>query len=170
MLAAAQDGVHSIVIRPTLIYGRGHGAHKDSVQVPKMIAVAKKHGTPRHVGRGLNIWSHVHIDDVVDLYLLALERAPAGSLFYVENGECAMRTITEAIGRVQGNRPPEDWPVNEAFAELGAAAYTSYGSNSRVRAAKARAMLGWQPKGPPLIEEIERGCYRDEIRAAAPTS
>jgi nucleoside-diphosphate-sugar epimerase len=169
VLAAAHDGVHSIVIRPTLIYGRGHGAHKDSVQVPKMIAVAKKHGVPRHVGRGLNIWSHVHIDDVVDLYLLALERAPAGSLFYVENGECAMRTITEAIGRVQGNRPPEDWPVNEAFAELGAAAYTSYGSNSRVRAAKARAMLGWQPKGPPLIEEIERGCYREEIRGGAPS-
>jgi nucleoside-diphosphate-sugar epimerase len=170
VLAAAHDGVHSIVIRPTLIYGRGRGAHAHSVQVPKMIAVAKKHGVPRHVGRGLNIWSHVHIDDVVELYLLALERAPAGSLFYVENGECAMRTITEAIGRALGNRPPQDWPVNEAFTELGAAAYTSYGSNSRVRAPKARAMLGWQPKGPPLIEEIERGCYRDEISGATTNS
>ena len=166
VLAAAHDGVHSIVIRPTLIYGRGHGAHKHSVQIPKMIAVAKKHGAPRHVGRGLNVWSHVHIDDVVALYLLALERAPAGSLFYVENGECAMRTITEGIGRVLG-KPPQDWPVNEAFTELGAAAYTSYGSNSRVRADKARAMLGWQPKGPPLLDELERGIYREEIRGGA---
>ena len=152
------------MIRPSLIYGRGLGVNAASVQVPKLIDVARKAGKPRHVGRGLNIWSHVHIDDVVDLYLLALERAPAGSLFYVENGECPMRTITEAIGRVQGNRPPEDWPVEQAYLEWGAAAYTSFGSNSRVRAAKARGMLAWQPKGPPLIEEIERGCYRDEIR------
>jgi nucleoside-diphosphate-sugar epimerase len=166
VLAAAHRGVHSIVIRPTLIYGRGHGAHNDSVQVPKMIAVAKKHGAPRHVGRGLNIWSHVHIDDVVGLYLLALERAPAGSLFYVESGECAMRTVTGAIGRVQG-KPAQDWPVEQAFLEWGAAAYTSFGSNSRVRADKARGMLGWQPRGPALIDEIERGCYRDEIRGGA---
>ena len=165
LLAAANRGVRSIVIRPTLIYGLGKGAHHDSVQVPKMIAVAKKHGVPRHVGRGLNVWSHVHLDDVVDLYLLALEKAHPGSLFYVENGECAMKTITEAIGRVLGNRAPEDWPIDEAFAELGPAAYTTYGSNSRVRAAKARGMLGWTPKGPALIDEIERGCYRDDILA-----
>lgn len=165
VLAAANRGVRSIVIRPSLIYGLGHGVHRDSVQVPKMIATAKKHGVPRHVGRGLNVWSHVHLDDVVDLYLLALEKAQPGSLFYIENGECSMKTITEAIGRVLGNRPPEDWPIDEAFAELGSAAYTTYGSNSRIRAAKARGMLGWAPKGPALIDEIERGCYRDDILA-----
>jgi hypothetical protein len=33
-------------------------------------------------------------------------------------------------------------------------------SNSRVRAKRAR-QLGWQPKAPGLIEEIERGCYRE---------
>lgn len=165
VLASAHRGVRSIVIRPSLIYGIGTGVHRDSVQVPKMIALAKKFGAPRHVGRGLNIWSHVHIDDVVDLYLLALEHAAAGSLFYIENGECSMKTITEAIGRVQGDRPPQDWPIAEAFAELGAGAYTTYGSNSRVRADKARGMLGWKPHGPALIDEIERGCYRQDILA-----
>jgi nucleoside-diphosphate-sugar epimerase len=166
VLAAAHRGVRSIVIRPSLIYGIGRGAHRDSVQVPRMIALAKKYGAPRHVGRGLNVWSHVHIDDAVDLYLLALEHAPAGSLFYVENGECSMKTITEAIGRVQGNRAPEDWPVEEAFEELALGAYTTYGSNSRVRAAKARGMLGWSPRGPALIDEIERGSYRQDILAS----
>jgi nucleoside-diphosphate-sugar epimerase len=166
VLAAAHRGVRSIVIRPSLIYGIGRGAHRDSVQIPKMVALAKKHGVPRHVGRGLNVWSHVHIDDAVELYLLALEHAPVGSLFYIENGECSMRTITEAIGRVQGNRVPEDWPIDEAFEELGLGAYTTYGSNSRVRAAKARGMLGWRPRGPALIDEIERGCYRQDILAS----
>jgi nucleoside-diphosphate-sugar epimerase len=163
VLAAAHAGVRSVVIRPTLIYGVGRGLHRDSVQVPKLIAIAKKLGAPRHVGRGLNIWSHVHIEDVVDLYLAALERALPGSLFYAENGECSMHHLAAAIGRVQ-SVPPQAWPVKEAFAELGAAAFTTYGSNSRVRADKARAMLGWKPNGKSLFEEIERGCYRDAIR------
>jgi nucleoside-diphosphate-sugar epimerase len=36
------------------------------------------------------------------------------------------------------------------------------GSNSRVRAKRARAELGWQPKAVSLIEEIKRGCYARE--------
>ena len=48
--------------------------------------------------------------------------------------------------------------------ELGGVAYTSLGSNSRVRSAKARAMLGWSPKRDALLEEIERGCYREDVR------
>src|SRR4029077_2294409 len=82
VLAAANDGVRSVVIRPSLIYGRGVGVAATSIQLPKLIDVARKAGVPRHVGRGLNIWSHVHIADVAELYLLALEKAPAGSLFY----------------------------------------------------------------------------------------
>jgi len=33
------------------------------------------------------------------------------------------------------------------------------GSNSRVRAMRARQEFGWWPAAPSLIEEIERGCY-----------
>ena len=76
VLGAAKDGVRSVVIRPTLIYGRGIGVSSTSVQLPKLIDVARKAAVPRHVGRGLNIWGNVHIADVVDLYLLALEKAP----------------------------------------------------------------------------------------------
>lgn len=162
IIAAAQRGVRSIVIRPTLIYGLGHGLHRDSVQVPKLIATAKKYGAPRHIGRGLNVWSNVHIDDVVDLYLRALDKALPGSLFYAESGEASMRAIAEAIGRVMGAEPAT-WPLPEAYADLGAGAFTSYGSNSRVSAAKARGMLGWDPSGPALMQEIEHGCYRADI-------
>src|SRR6266513_2118096 len=78
VFAAAKNGVRSVVIRPTLIYGRGIGVSATSIQLPKLIDVARKAGVPRHVGRGLNIWSNVHIADVVDLYLLALDKAPGG--------------------------------------------------------------------------------------------
>src|ERR1043165_4501492 len=74
--------IRGIVIRPTLIYGRGIGVAATSIQLPKLIDVARKAGVPGHVGRGLNIWSNVHIADVVDLFVLALDKAQAGSLFY----------------------------------------------------------------------------------------
>ena len=42
---------------------------------------------------------------------------------------------------------------------MGPSAITSYGSNGRVRALKARKMLGWAPKGRALLDDIETGSY-----------
>jgi nucleoside-diphosphate-sugar epimerase len=161
VLAAAKDNVRAVVIRPTLIYGRGIGVNSTSVQLPKLIDVARKHGVPRHVGRGLNIWSHVHIADVVALYLLALEKAPAGALYYAENGEANFNSVAKAIGRMLGfGDRTQDWPIGEAVEGLGPGAYLSFGSNSRVRGVQSRK-LGWQPTQGTLFDEIENGVYRD---------
>jgi hypothetical protein len=35
------------------------------------------------------------------------------------------------------------------------------GSNSRVRAVRARRELGWAPHRPSLLEDIEHGSYRE---------
>jgi nucleoside-diphosphate-sugar epimerase len=161
VFAAAKNGVRSIVIRPTLIYGRGIGVSATSIQLPKLIDVARKAGVPRHVGRGLNIWSHVHIADVADLYLLALDKAPAGSLFYAENGEASFKSVAQSIGRMLGlGHQTQDWPIGEAVEGLGPGAYLSFGSNSRVRGVRSRA-LGWQPKQGTLADEIEKGVYAE---------
>lgn len=157
----AAKGVRGIVIRPTLIYGRGVGTAATSIQLPKLIDVARKAGVPRHVGRGLNIWGHVHIADVADLYLQALDKAPAGSLFYAENGEANFKSVAQSIGRMLGmGDKTQDWPIGEAVEGLGPGAYLSFGSNSRVRGARSRA-LGWKPKGRALLDEIENGVYRE---------
>jgi nucleoside-diphosphate-sugar epimerase len=159
VIAAAQDGVRAIVLCPSLIYGVGRGIHRDSVQVPRLIELAKKSGVGRHVERGENIWSNVHIDDVAELFLLALERAPAGSFFYAENGEASMKSVAEAISRKLGfGGRTEPWPLAEAAAAWGReSAEFTFASNSRVRGVAARRDLGWAPRGPALLEAIERG-------------
>jgi len=164
ILDSARNGVRSVIVCPTMIYGRGHGVHAESVQVPRLIALARKHGAGRHVGRGENIWSNVHIDDLVPLYLLALEKAPAGSFFYAENGENSYREIAAAISRMLGfGGRTEPMTLKDAVAEFGeTAAQFSYGSNSRVRAVRARRELGWAPKAGTLVNEIERGCYAEK--------
>ena len=153
--------IRGVVIRPTLIYGRGIGVAATSIQLPKLIDLAKKAGVPGHVGRGLNVWSNVHIADVVDLFLLALDKAEPGSLFYAENGEASFSSVAQSIGRMLGlGERTKSWTIGEAVDVLGPGAYLSFGSNSRVRGKRSRA-LGWLPKGGTLGDEIERGVYAE---------
>jgi len=165
---AAEHGVRSVVIAPSLIYGRGRGVNPHSIQVPWLIKVAKKFGVARHIGSGENRWANVHIDDVAALYALAIEKAPAGAFYFAENGEASMREMCAAVSRMLGfGGRTEGMTVAEAAAEWGEGpANDTMGSNSRVRARRARAELGWRPNGAALIAEIERGCYaRDEGKA-----
>ena len=157
----AAGGLRAVVIAPSLIYGRGHGVNPDSIQVPWLIALARKHGVPKHIGAGANVWSNVHIDDLVELYLLALDAAPAGAFYFAENGENDMREVCAAIGRMLGqDGRTESMTLEQAAAEWGEGpANDTMGSNSRVRGRRARAELGWAPSAPSLLEEIERGCY-----------
>jgi nucleoside-diphosphate-sugar epimerase len=83
--------INSVVLCPCLIYGQGTGLHRQSIQIPRMIEIAKKHQASRYIGRGENVWSTVHIEDVVSAYLLALEKAPSGSFFFLENGKSSVR-------------------------------------------------------------------------------
>jgi len=154
VLAAASRGVRSAVLCNTLIYG--HGAlPRDSVQLPRLLKQARKSGIVRHVGRGLNIWSNVHIDDVVDLYLLALEKTEAGAFYFVESGEASFRDMSTAIARALKLGEPQDWPLEQAKEEWGyeMASY-GLGSNSRVRGERARKQLGWAPHRPPVLDWI----------------
>src|SRR5690348_16172913 len=162
ILGAHDRGCRPVIICPSLIYGIGHGAGRDSVQVPLLIDLARKRGNASHAGPGENIWSNVHIDDLVPLYALAIDKAPAGAFYFVENGENSMREACLAINRMLGFAgPPTAMTLQEAAAEWGeGTAEDTMASNSRVRAKRARRELGWQPTARGLIEEIERGCYR----------
>jgi nucleoside-diphosphate-sugar epimerase len=164
--AAAGNGVRAAVIAPSLIYGRGRGLNPHSMQVPWLIRLAKKAGVGKHIGSGENRWSNVHIDDLVRLYLAALERAPAGAFYFAENGESSMRETCEAISRMLGfGGRTQSMTVEEAASEWGdGPANDTMGSNSRVRAKRARAELGWWPARRALIDEIERGCYAEQER------
>jgi len=162
--SAAGRGVRSIVIAPSLIYGRGHGLNPHSIQVPWLIKTAKKFGVGKYIGSGENRWANVHIEDLMTLYVLALEKAPAGAFYYAENGENSMREVCEAISRMLGHGGrTQSMTVREAAIEWGEGpANDTMGSNSRVRAKRARTELKWKPKARSLIEEIEHGCYAHE--------
>jgi hypothetical protein len=55
-------------------------------------------GAGIYVGKGLNRYSNVHIDDLVDL-MLAIEKAPAASFFSAENGDASFKEIAVLMSR-----------------------------------------------------------------------
>jgi nucleoside-diphosphate-sugar epimerase len=157
VLEAAQKNIRSAVLCNTLIYGHGAVAGSASVQLPRLVRQAQKSGVVRHAGSGGNTWSNVHIDDVVELYRLALEKTPAGTFYFVESGEASFRDMTAAIARAMKLGPAQDWPLKDAEQEWGyEMANYGLGSNSRVRGERARKLLGWQPQRTSVIEWIER--------------
>jgi nucleoside-diphosphate-sugar epimerase len=153
--AAIDKGVRSIVICPTMIYGTGRGLQPDSDQLPKLMALSKQLGAGIYFGKGLNGYSNVHIDDLVDLYVLTLEKAPGGSFFFAENGHASFKEIAELISRALGlGGKTVSLSIEDVVRQYGDAGRYGVTSNSLVSAVNARR-LGWSPKAPSLAEYFE---------------
>ena len=156
---AVDRGVRGIVIRPSLVYGRGGNGI-----VNQQVDVARSGRMVRYVGSGANRWSTVHVDDLADLYLLAVERAPAGSTWVAEGGESvSMADLAEAASRAGGGGGrTQSLSVDEARASLGWMARL-LSLNLTVSSARARNELGWRPHRPTLREELRSGSYADTL-------
>jgi len=155
VLQAANQGVRSAVICPGLIYGTGHGLRKTSVQVPLLVRHAQQCGQVQIVGPGHNVWSNVHLDDVVELFVLALTKAPAGAFYFAENGQASFAEVGQAIAQRLGLGPVQSLSPDAAACMWGVMrAWYSLGSNSRIQARRARRELGWSPRHDSLIEWI----------------
>jgi nucleoside-diphosphate-sugar epimerase len=102
----------------------------------------------------------VHVLDAARLFRLALEDAPAGSTLHAiaEEG-VPTRAIAEVIGRHL------DVPVVPVAADDAAEHFTWLGgifaSDSRASSTLTRELLGWQPTGPGLVEDLDKGHYFD---------
>jgi nucleoside-diphosphate-sugar epimerase len=156
VLAAANEGIRSVVVCPSNIYGSGTGLHQRSVQIPYLVDQAKKSGIVRIVGKGINRWSNVHVEDVAELYLLILQKAPAGSYYFVENGETSFAEIGNSIARRLKLGAVQSWTVEEASECWGKLhAHYTFGTNSRVRAKRAREELNWTPRHTSALRWIE---------------
>ena len=64
-------GVRGIVIRPAMVYGGSGGFLREFVLAPNT------QGAVRYIGSGENRWPFVHVDDLADLYVRALQASPA---------------------------------------------------------------------------------------------
>jgi nucleoside-diphosphate-sugar epimerase len=147
-------GVRSSVLRfPPTVHGDG-----DNGFVATFVGIARQKGISAYVGEGTNRWPAVHRSDAARLVRLAVEAAPAGSVLHAVGDEgVAFREIAEAIGRhldiPTASITPDD--ALEHFSVLGHFAALDSPATAEV----TRELLGWQPTGPGLIEDLDQGHY-----------
>lgn len=129
-----------------MVYGEGLGIKKESIQIPALVNYSRQTGSGIYFGEGENIWSNVHIEDLADLYILVLEKAKGGSLYYAENGFSSLKNIAETISKKYNLEPAISVSVQDAVDHFGpAGGYFGFASNSRCNADKARTELQWKP-------------------------
>jgi nucleoside-diphosphate-sugar epimerase len=149
VLDARERKVRGVVIRPVMVYGRGGGAAGNFVNS------ARERGVVKFVGSGENYWSFVHVDDLADLYVLAIESAPAGELFLASDGRFfRVREVAEAASRAAGaGGEVEAWPVEEARVAMGPIV-DGLALDQKAASTKATRLLGWSPKRPPVLQDL----------------
>ena len=155
VLEGQQRGIRTVVIRPAIVYGRGGGIPAGFVDT------AQKQGAAQYVGTGKNRWPFVHVDDLADLYLLALEKAPPGTLLLGVHGRSyPVREVAEAASRGAGaGGKTAAWPLEQAREKLGGYA-DALVLDQQASGRRAEELLGWRPYRPDVLEDIERGSYR----------
>jgi nucleoside-diphosphate-sugar epimerase len=154
LLALADRGVRSMSVRfaPTV-----HGAG-DHGFIARIIDADRSHGDAGYVGEGENRWAAVHRTDAARLVRLGIEHAPAGSVLHAVSEEgVAMRDVAEAISR-RFELPVTAISPEEAGARFGFLGQF-VGLDMAASSATTRELLGWEPTGPTLIEDIESGAY-----------
>lgn len=157
--AAAQDGVRAMVVRPPAIWGNGyHPFIKD------ILTSIDKTGAACYIGRGLNLYTHVSLDDLAVLYGLALDKGVAGALYHAAGGELNNRTVTECVAQVHGVSA-RSVTLEEAFEIWGKfTPLVTLGTCSRSRSPRSRRELGWTPRRTDLAQAILDGELNERQR------
>lgn len=152
--AQAEHGVRAMVIRPPLIWGHG-----GSRQIPLIFDSVRLTGTACYVGAGLHVYSHVHVDDLADVYGRALAHGQAGALYHAVAGEADFRSLAEAVAQAMGCSA-RSITFDEAVELFGLQmARGTLAVNSRTRSPRTREELGWRPRHADVIEDIRHGSY-----------
>lgn len=149
-------GVRSSVLRlPPTVHGDG-----DNGFISSLVGIARQRGDAGYVGDGQNRWPAVHRSDAARMARLAVESAPAGSVIHAVGEEgVPFRTIAEAIGKGLGIPATSVAPADAAehFGFLARFVALDTPASSAI----TRDLLGWQPTGPTLIEDLTQHHYYD---------
>ena len=153
VLALSDRGIRSVLVRmPRSVHGDGDR----NGLIAALVGLDRQLGSAAYVGDGENRWPAVHISDAARLFLLALEKAPAGSSLHAVGEEgVPMRHVASVISAKTG------LPTAQIDPELLGVFGALLGGDQPASASVTRQLVGWEPSGPTLLEDLEAGYYTD---------
>ncbi len=146
VLDLASRGVRSSAVRmPRTVHNEGKGGFAGI-----LTETARRTRVSGYPGDGTQRWPAVHALDAAVLFRLALELAPAGTVWHAvaDEGD-AVRDIAAVIGR-RLELPVETVPA-ETYGPLG----PIFAANQPSSSTHTRKTLGWEPTHPGLLEDLE---------------
>jgi len=160
---ADEEGyVSAYIIAPSTIYGIGDGPVRTiSQQIPALIKKALESRKPIQIGPGTAIWNNVHIKDLVELYILVLDRAlrikekedPFTKFYWGSNEQIHVwGDLVREIGKILYAQHKVDTAEPVSISNPGGG-FGSTGTNSKTRADRGFA-LGWKPVQPSVIATL----------------
>lgn len=135
----AGHGSRPVVVMPALVYGRSSGLIETFFVEP-----ARQAGVVRVIGDGANHTSLVHVDDIAELYVLALG-APAGSVYLGAAQNLTFAELAPALAQAAGHPGKvEQISYEQALDQMGPIA-EAYALDQQISGDRARRELGWNP-------------------------
>ncbi|XUU61310.1 SDR family oxidoreductase [Erythrobacter sp. HA6-11] len=112
-----------------------------------------KEGKARRIDLPGQVFSRVHVDDIVSGVITALESdAPPGAYNLGDDLPASGNAVTEEACRLLGLEPPPLETLEEA--NLSEMARGFYAENRRVANGKAKRVLSWAPAYPTYVEGL----------------
>ncbi|WIB01095.1 NAD(P)H-binding protein [Curtobacterium sp. MCBA15_012] len=147
--AVRASEVRTTIVAPGIVYGRGAG-------IPAMFVGDGEHEV-RLVGDGSQRWTTVHIDDLGELYVLAVHRAEQDGYVVAASGDNpTVREIAEAGAH---GSPVVAEDVDASRARLGADFADALLLHQEASGEHARSAYGWHPTRPSLVDDLTDGSY-----------
>ncbi|WP_018546937.1 NAD-dependent epimerase/dehydratase family protein [Streptomyces sp. LaPpAH-108] len=146
------DAVRTIILAPGQLYGRGGGYIGP---IARLFNGVRQHGFVAAVAPGDNAFTYVHVDDLADLYALALNAPDTRGLFIGATDTVPQMEVARAVSRAAGlggEVELVDYPTMRAL--NGRANELDFWLNCRASSDKARTELGWQPHRPGVIDTL----------------
>jgi nucleoside-diphosphate-sugar epimerase len=135
------SGLEDVVLRPSHVYGAGGWFEEEFVKrlrQPGRFAV---------IGRGDNWWDVVRDADVVQAFVLAVEKAAPGSTYHVVDDEpIRFYDFVALTAQELGLGPPRRVPAWVARLAAGADPVTAVTRSARSSNARVKKELGWAPR------------------------
>ena len=153
-LEAAKDGVRAVVVRPAVVYGGANGGIPGG-----FFGSAQKGGAAQLVGDGRNRWPMVHVDDLAELYVSVLEKAPGGDIYIGSSGENP--TVRELAEAAHGIGKTVDEEPADSRARLGERFADALLQDQQAAGTTAKNLFSWSPKQPTLVELLRDGYPAD---------